>query len=229
LAIGALFVLSSLFFKIGLSKESTGWTVLIRQDHWVTHYASVGQSAFLGGRIPWLQPIFGPVGYAFYVLALATSLAVVVWVIGRRFRAADSADCDIFARLTTLVAMGTVWLLTDIFWGWHYDLSERPWLATIAALCWLASLVFAAALLVPVAHGKRDPWRFRALLLSQLPLLTFKAVMLPIYLGRDDYLPRFGLAFLMIGLQVQCWTCVYLVTARKKPEVKLLKPFAAAA
>jgi len=218
LVFGAALVLSSLFLRTSFAEP--GWQVITWRKHWVTDYASVGQSAFLGPTIGWLQPIFGPVGYAFYLLGIVTSLAITVLLVKSRFSLGKIHGSALFAPLTASINLVSLWVLTDIYWGWHYDLSSIPWLAALAFACWLAALAFGAVLLWPVAQRSIAPGRLRALLIFQVPLLAFNLTMMPIYLGRDENFPGAGLALLIVGLQIEGWSCIDLLVAGHAPEAQ---------
>lgn len=205
LAAGALLVLSSLALRT--SFDSPGWRVVTMRKGWLTYYASVGQSAFLGPTIRWLAPLFGPVGYVFYVVGLVASLAMIVLLVRFRFSGEKLRAAKSFSRLAAIICLVSLWIFTDIFWGWHFDLSSTPWAAVIATGCWLAGLVLGGVLLLPVAQGHIEPSRLRTLLLFQVPIAAFNVAMFPMYFGDSDY-PGPGLVALIVGLQIATWACM---------------------
>jgi hypothetical protein len=208
--VGAGLVVSSLFLAI-TSHESGptgGWSVLLRRARWITDYASVGQSAFLGPTIPWLQPIFAPVGYAFYLLGVAGSVALLGIMVKSKFSLEHMHSQPLFARLAALIMLTSLWLYDDIFWGWRFDLSAVTWGAAAGALCWLVTLLFGAVFVWHIVHGKNDPWLLGALLILQLPLVTFNLTMVTVYFTADSVAPFPGLGLLMVGLQIETWAAV---------------------
>lgn len=138
----------------------------------------MGQSAFLGPTIPWLQPIFAPVGYAFYLLGVAGSVALLGVMLKAQFSSERLHSQPLFASLAALITLTSLWLYDDIFWGWRFDLSEVTWGAVAGALCWLVTLLFGAVFVWHLAHGSHDPWLLGALLIFQLPLVTFNLMMM---------------------------------------------------
>jgi hypothetical protein len=209
--VGAGLVVSSLFVAITFHDSGIiagGWSVLLRRARWVTDYASVGQSAFLGPTIPWLQPIFAPVGYAFYLLGLAGSVALLGVMLKARFSSERLRSQPLFARLAALIMLTSLWLYDDIFWGWRFDLSEVTWGAAAGALCWLVTLLFGAVFAWRASHGSHDPWLLGALLIFQLPLVTFNLTMVPVYFTADSVAPFPGLGLLMVGLQIETWVAM---------------------
>jgi hypothetical protein len=214
LMVGAAAVLSSLF--LSTTYGDLGWSIVTWRNHWITDYSSVGTGALgFGPTISWLHPIFGPVGYAFHLLSLVASLAIVVLLVKSRFSGEHIAGTALFAKLTALTSLVSLWLVTDIFWGWQFNLASAPWLATLGFGCWLAALIFGAALLLPVARGETAAWRLRALVVFQLPVVAFNMLALPGYFHKGVvYLP--GLAFLIVGMQIQSWACMDLLVGREK-------------
>ncbi|MGH9556653.1 MAG: hypothetical protein ACRD2Y_12610 [Terriglobales bacterium] len=214
LVIGAVLVLSSLFLGITVGHE-TGWGVITMQESWVTAYYSVGKGVFWS-EIRWLQPIFGPAGYAFYVAGLLGTLALVALQVKSLLSKEWMQASPLFARLTALIALASLWLITDIFWGWHFDYSGVPWVATMAFGCWLAAIIFGAVLLLPLTRGETAPWRLRALVVFQVPVGAFNMMMLPGYFGANSIAPFPGLALLIVGMQIETWACISLLVSRGK-------------
>jgi hypothetical protein len=215
LLIGAAIVASSLFQWItyraeGSTSGAPGWAVLAWKAQWVTSFASVGKSAISAASIPWLQPIFGPVGYVFYLLGLLATLALTALVLKSRFSMERMRASAMMAPLTAVISWVSLWLVTDIFWGWHFDLSEIPWVAALAFACWLGALVFGAVLLLPVARGDLAPWRLRAVLIFQLPLVAFNFAPLRGYFT-DSATPFPGLGLLILGMLIESWVCMDLL------------------
>lgn len=221
LLIGAALVGSSLFQGItfaaeGIPTGAPGWALLARKAQWVTSFASVGRSAVSEVAIPWLQPIFGSVGYAFYLLGLLTTLAITALLLRSRFSIKRMRASAIMAPLTAVISWVTLWLVTDIFWGWHFDLSETPWVAALAFACWLGVLIFGAALLLPVVRGDLAPWRLRVVLIFELPIVAFNFMPLRGYFTEPET-PFPGLALLIIGMLIESWVCFDLLARAKSP------------
>lgn len=221
LMVGGGLVLASLFLTVTLKDGTgTGWSVVTRQTQWVTYYASMGQGAFFGPTIDWLQPVFAPVGYVLYLLGTAGMLAMILLLVKSRFTVEKMQASGLFKWLSTLIIFVSLWLFTDVFWGWHFvDLPYVPWAAAVALGCWLLMLAFGAILLAEMAHGEAASWRFRALLVFQVPLAGFNVLMLPDYYQRhaETYLP--GLGLLIAGMQVASWACMLtLVGGERRRE-----------
>ena len=211
LAVGAGLVLSSLWLKT--TYEAAGWMIVPGRRPWITNEASVGHGVF-GPTIPWLQPIFGPTGWAFYVASLLATLGLLALAVKTRFSLQNLKSSLLFTRITALLGLSSLWAVTDIFWGWHYQLSSIPWSATLGAACWLAGLLWGAVLLVPVARGDASGWRMRWLLLSQIPIIAFNLTMFPTLISSTGaYLP--GLAAVIAGLLLESWACMDLLVQAK--------------
>ncbi len=66
-------------------------------------------------------------------------------------------------------------------------------------------------LFLPLLKGEAAPWRLRALLVSQIPIILMLAIMLPFFL-----LPPFAATgVLILGLLIQSLACVELLLCAK--------------
>lgn len=74
---GAGLVFSSLFLSIG--DDGTGLAVVLRRTSWITEEFNIA-SSWLGPGIEWLQVVHGLFGYVVYLLPLAATLAMAVWL-----------------------------------------------------------------------------------------------------------------------------------------------------
>jgi hypothetical protein len=214
LVIGAGLVCSSVF--LNTTKGDIGWNIIARKAPWITSEVNVATPVWWGHTIEWLKPVYSPGGYAFYVLGLATTLMLL-------FRLAVSRGSLVRMRassgvtwLAALISLTCLWVLTDIFWAWHLDLSETPWAAITATCLWLAGPVFGVLLLAPFVRGKPDAWRIRALLIFQLPIAAFNFLMLLAYWGSDLDMP--GLGMMIVGLQLESWACMDLLCQDKRTK-----------
>lgn len=204
---GASLVFSSLFLK--LTDDGTGWAVLLRKEPWITHLYNVAGS-WSGPGIDWLQTVYGPFGYIVYLLSLAATLAMAVWlsfffVSFRHLQSSRLLAC--FAAVFNFLVF---WVYTDIFWGWHFLVPESTWSAYLGSALWLAAPVFVLVLLVPVALRQGETWRLGTLLILQLPVAAFDYLCMPLLFFQGAvYLP--GLGILMIGLQLESWACLGLL------------------
>jgi hypothetical protein len=214
LVVGAGLVFSSVFLRI--TPEGSGWDVITRKTAWVTSRINVGTPLFFGRTIEWLQPLYGPGGYAFYLLGLATSLMLLIWLVTSRGSVERTHASSAVSWLAALINLASLWVITDIFWGWHFDLSDVPWAAAVATCLWFAGPLFGVFLLAPFVGGKREPWRLRALLIFQLPIAAFNFLMLFAYYGND--LNMAGLGMLIIGLQLESWACMDLLGHRTRTD-----------
>jgi hypothetical protein len=223
--IGCLLVLVSLFAPITLSENyghgAVGWRVLDRQVHWVTAYASVGQSAAFGGTIKWLQPIFQVTGYAFYACTIVATLAMFVILIALRFSSSRLAVSVTFARLTAVLSLASAWVLEDIHWGWHFDFSSQAFAACVATAFWVSMIVFSGIVVGRMARGDRSSSLISWLRLVQIPMIAFNLMLLREYFSRDEYVPFTGLAALLVGLPVLSWSCQQILLANR-PEPAMM-------
>jgi hypothetical protein len=105
------------------------------------------------------------------------------------------------------------WVLTDVFWGWHFDFSSFPVTAAIATVLWLAGPLFAILLVVPLVWKKNDLWRLQALLALQVPIAAFNMAMIGTYWGTDG-LDMPGLGLLIIGLLLESLACIEVLARR---------------
>lgn len=213
---------------IGRGVTPSGWRILAGQARWITTYYSVGN---IDGdhAISWLHPIFGPVGYGFYLLAVVGTIALLGLLAVSRFSIAEARANRFFPWMTAILNLASVWLVTDIFWGWHYELAHTPWLATVAFACWLAMLLMGAVLVLPMLRRDASPWRVGTLLSHQLPLTAFNLTMLPVYFTDDHWLFFPGLAALILGLQLLAWGSTCILTRTSAAASQETAPLAACA
>jgi hypothetical protein len=175
--VGCLLVLSSLVLPITLQSDSSqraaGWRILDRQEHWITSYASVGQSAAFGDRIPWLQPVFQVAGFSFYAVAVLATIAMFITLIALRLSPARLAPTSVFRRLTAVLSLASVWVLEDIHWGWHFDFSGFVYAALAATGFWLTMIVISAVVAWRIAVSDPSPALISWLRLIQIPMIAF--------------------------------------------------------
>ena len=226
--LGSLLIFSSMFLTITVptnyepGRHGQGWQVLDRQEQWITAQASVGQSAFMGGAIKWLQPIFPTFAYPIYTLTIVATLAVLIVVASYRFSLTRLADSKTFDRLTASLSLASVWILTDIHWGWHFDFAEYPFPAALGALTWFAMLVFASIAAWRIVHGDHSPELISWLRLIQLPLIAFNLMLMRAYFEPGSFVPLQGLATLLVGLPSLSWACQQiLLTSRREQELDI--------
>jgi len=214
--IGGIAVVISTLFLRTTTDDGTGWNIVTRKGDWITMGANVGQGVF-GPTIEWLQPIYAPGGYAIYLLALIATLAMLAWLVVCRLSVLRIQSSRIFPWFTAIFSFASLWVYTDIFWGWHLDFAHTPWAAVLATVLWLAASVFGIVLLAPIARGVLQIWRLRAVLIFQLPVAAFNLLMLSIYFTTDLNMP--GLGMLIVGLQLETWACMSLLASRRRQLV----------
>jgi hypothetical protein len=229
-----LLVLSSLFLPITFQSDSSqraaGWRILDRQEHWITSYASVGQSAAFGDRIPWLQPVFQVAGFSFYGVTVLATIAMLITLIALRLSPARLAPMSVFRRLTAVLSLASVWVLEDIHWGWHFDFSGFVYAALAATAFWLTMIVSSAVVVWRIAVSDRSPALISWLRLIQIPMIAFNLMFMRAYFEHDSYIPFTGLAVLLFGLPMLSWACqeillvnrakVIVTDARSKQELE---------
>lgn len=216
---GASLAFSSLFLAI--NDKYTGWNILLRKVNWITAYINVGAPPIFGEKIEWLQPIYAPGGYITYVLAMLATVAILLWLFAGRMSIDRSRDSSLLTLPAVIICLAALWVTTDIFWGWHYELSDTRWAAVLATVLWLAGPLFGAVVLVPLLWKRRETWRLRAFLLLQVPLAAFNLMQLVAYFGRDS-LKLEGLGTLIIGLQLESLACLDLLALRAKKDLALV-------
>jgi hypothetical protein len=214
-------VISSLFLQT-TADHGTGWNIVTRKADWITTGVNVGQGIF-GPTIKWLQPIYAPGGYAIYLLAMIAALAMLARLVVSRLSVLRIQSSRIFPWFTAIFSFASLWVYTDIFWGWHFDFADAPRVAVLATVLWLAASLFGIVLLAPIVREELQIWRLRAILIFQLPIAAFNFLMLSNYFTIDLNVP--GLGMLIIGLQLETWACMALlasrrqVVAEKKPSI----------
>lgn len=209
LLIGAAMVLSSLFLRVANLGVGTGWDVILGKGNWVTAGFNVGSGLF-GPTIGWLQPFYACAGYFVYFATVASTIAMLTLLATNRFSSGCFRDSTFGLSLLVIVNLCELSMLNDIFWGWHFDMSNITWAAVIATVLWLAMPVFGLWLLAPAIWGKRESWRLKAFLVVQVPMAAFNFLMLPAYFGQQN-LDVPGLGILIIGLQLESWACLGLL------------------
>jgi hypothetical protein len=133
---------------------------------------------------------------------------MVVWLIAGRNSNGRGAPARFLSFLGTVLTLCCFWLYTDIFWGWHFEWDVDSIAPLIATLLWLAAPLLAAAILWPVARGRFEPWRLRAVLMLQAPIAIFN------YCAMFDYFDDLklpGLALLLMGMQLESWACIVML------------------
>jgi len=170
-----------------------------RQRHESLQHNFLDKCLFFGTTLPYLQPFYKYGGYPTYLFALLASAAILIRIAVARFsldRYRWSCWISIFA---VIISLASLWVLTNIFWGWYFDLYAAPWAATVATALWLAVPLAGAFLLVPLLWKPGESWRLRAFLLLQVPIAAFNVMQLQAYYGSDS-LGLQGLGMLIIGL-----------------------------
>ena len=224
LVCGAALVFCSLFARI-TDNDFTGWNVLLRKPDaaWVTAHINVGTPLLFGSPIEWLQPFYAHGGYPTYLAVLLATVVILVALAARRLSIDRSRESALVAVPAVIVSLASLWVLNDIFWGWHFDLSDSPWAAALGTVLWFVGPLFGAVLLVPVLWKQRETWRLRAFLLLLLPLGAFNLEPLQFYFGGDG-IHLAGLAFLIIGLLLESLACLDLLAYRAKKDLELVLP-----
>jgi len=210
LGAGAVLVLASLALKT--TENATGWNVIAFREKWITSEVNVATGIF-DLEIPWLQPFYKPGGYLFYSLGLIATVVMLIRLLFSRMKLNRACESRLFRGCLLAINISCFWVLTDIFWGWHFDFSSFPVTAAIATVLWLAGPLFAILLVVPLIWKENDLWRLQALLALQVPVATFNLVMLGMYWGTDG-LDMPGLGLLIIGLLLESLACIEILASR---------------
>jgi hypothetical protein len=209
LLVGAAMVLSSVFSRIANLGVGRGWDVVTRRASWVTSGFNVASGLF-GPTIEWLQGFYAYAGFVVYLLTLASTVAVLALLVRNRFSSVCFHESTFGLSLSVIVNLCGLSLLNDIFWGWHFDLSNIAWTAVTGTVLWLVMPMYATWLLAPAIWGKREPWRLKAFLVLQVPIAAFNFLMLPAYFGEQNLgIP--GLGILIMGVQLESWACLMLL------------------
>ena len=210
---GSGLVLASL--ALNTTDADSGWAVILGRSPWITSVYNVWSDVFWGPTIKWIQPFYALGGYAIYVLALASTIAMMAWLFACRLNSARVRRSRLLAGFTLVFTFCAFWIDTDIFWGWHFGLSNHPWAAVLATALWFAAPLFAIILLVPFFNRQSETWRLGMIVILQVPVAAFNYVMMPNILRAfipDPLINLPGLAMLIIGLQLESWACIALLT-----------------
>jgi len=218
LVAGAALVFSSLFLGITDNHGPTGWSILTFKAQWITSHVNVGTPIFFGNTIEWLQPLYVPGGYITYLATLLATAVILIWLVAGRMSIDRSCESSLLTLPAVVISLACLWVTTDIFWGWHFDLSSTTWAAVVATVLWLAGPLFGAVVLVPSLWKRRETWRLRAFLLLQVPLATFNLVRLQAYFGYDS-LEIPGLGTLIVGLLLESLACLALLAQRANKDL----------
>ncbi|HYM78798.1 MAG TPA: hypothetical protein VE377_22695 [Candidatus Dormibacteraeota bacterium] len=214
---GAALVFSSLFLGITDNHGPNGWSILAFKAQWITSHINVGTPLFFGDRIEWLQPLYVPGGYITYLAALLATIVILIQLAAGRMSIDRSRESPLLTLPAVVISLASLWITTDIFWGWHFDLSSTTWTAVVATILWLTGPLFGAVVLVPLLWKRCETWRLRAFLLLQVPLATFNLVRLQAYFGYDS-LEIPGLGTLIAGLLLESLACLALLAQRAKED-----------
>lgn len=231
MVLGSALILASLFLPMTFPEDDIasagghGLSILLRHEQWVTAFASPGQSAFLGGRIAWLQPIFPAAGYAFYIVTIFGAIGCMALLVAARFSSVRLANSHALAQFAAISALATSWLLTDIFWGWNFNFSDHLATALLATVSWAAMTVCAAIPAFIIAHRPITDAHVSWLRLVQVPMIAFNLFMMRAYFEHGSYTPFSGLATLLVGLPLLSWSSQQLLlSAIKDPVLTIGSP-----
>jgi hypothetical protein len=116
--------------------------------------------------------------------------------------------------------LSALWAVSDIYWGWQFDLDRVRWAAWLGFACWVATLGFGLAVVIQIARAQRADKMLRNLMLFQVPLALFNFFMVPEYIhyslgGGIFPVPLAGLGLLLLGLQMQSWAYGALLLGRE--------------
>jgi hypothetical protein len=217
LGAGAVLVLASLALKTTIN--ATGWNVIAFREKWITSGVNVATGIF-GPEIRWLQPFYKPGGYLFYSLGLIATVVMLIRLVFSRMKLNRACESRLFRGCLLAINISCFWLLTDIFWGWHFDFSSFPVTAAIATVLWLTGPLFAILLVVPLVWKENDLWRLQALLALQVPVAAFNLAMLGMYWGTDG-LDMPGLGLLIIGLLLESLASIEVLASRTQARATI--------
>jgi len=224
LSLGAALVLCSLFLRttFGEGRGSAGIHILTRQAQWVTAGINVAHGVF-GPVTAWLNVFYVVAGYPIYLLSVLTSVATLVGLILSRFSMERFQTWPLFLRAAALAIWSSLFVISDIFWGWHFDLSGATWAAALATALWLATPLGGALLLLPLARGRPAAGALSTLLILQLPLAAFNVLMLPVYFRPSSIADLPGLGCLILGLLIQSLVYTELLVRKSKKAAAITK------
>jgi hypothetical protein len=221
---GALTVLSTLLLKITDGSPGTGWDVIIGRNVWITSHYNLATAVIFGPTIQWLAPIFGPTGRAFYAVGILSSVALIVLLVFARFSFEKLLGMPLLRPAMASQILFFGYLLNDLSWGAE-SVSHEPILATIAAICWLAEILFVAFIARTIANGTAKPWYYPLLIAFLIPLVIEQVVLagLMLLVGAP------GLIALVLGTLLGSIGCFMLssrfelsATSQEKPERNLV-------
>jgi hypothetical protein len=229
LFVGAVLVLCSLFLRTTFGDPGdTGLSILAWRTSWVTAGTNVAHDVLFGPTIPWLNVFYVCAAYPIYLLALLAAIATLAGLAASRFSIERLQMWRLFHLSAALASWSCLLVISDIFWGWHFDLSNSTWAATLATALWLATLVGGAIVLLPLARGRPAVGGVATLLVFQVPLAAFNVLMLPVYFRRYSIADLPGLGCVILGLLIQSSAYAEVLFRRKgvaetkRPEVAAL-------
>lgn len=205
---GAALMCASLAYDT--TYNDTGWNIVTRKAPWITSGVNVATPILFGDGIKWLQPIYTPGGYFFYLVALVSTFVLLIWMLASRVSIERLESSRVVRRVGGAIVFTCLWIQTDIYWAWHLELHNFPWAAVVATILWLAGPLFGALLLVRFSRDSTHNWCLRAFVIFQLPVGALNFLMLFAYAPPGD-LHMEGLGLLIVGLQVEAWACMDLL------------------
>jgi len=215
---GPCLVFTSLFLRttFGEGHGETGLSIITRNAQWVTAGTNVSVGAF-GPGTAWLNVLYIYAAYPIYLFSLLASLMALAAFARARFSPEKLQHSCILRYSAPFAIFSSLWVVSDIFWGWHFQLSLLTWTAPIATALWLATPILGAALLIAFSKGREGLWPLRALILFQFPLAAFNVLMLPVYFLPSSIADLPGLGCLIVGLLLQSWAHAELLAGCQAP------------
>jgi hypothetical protein len=226
LGLGAALVVSSFFLQVTLTRDGragdplpAGWRLLLRQVRWVT--AAIGLTRDMDDLTTGIPSVaFDVVGYVLYAVAILAALGTLAWLVRARFGSTRMRSSLLLPAMGAVTMFSALWAVSDIYWGWQFNLDRVRWAAWLGFACWIATLGFGLLVVLQIARSPGGSRNFCNLMLFQVPLALFNLFMVPEYIhfslgGGIFPVPLAGLGLLLLGLQMQSWAYAALLMGRE--------------
>lgn len=223
---GAALVLLSLFSTV-ISRgfifrgpEHSGWEILAQKAHWTEAISFAMQCGNTLWTWPWLYSVENILGYAFYLTALAASVALLIWLAMALLRRGHLQNFRIPAMFAAVFSFLLFAFSTEAFWSKQEYSGAASWITILAMVLCVSAPIYALVLLIPAVRGRCGTDRWRVLMYFQMPVVGYFFV---VYLEQTilDFAP--GVLALMAGLQLECLACIGLLVIPAAQEIKAPK------
>jgi hypothetical protein len=159
-------------------------------------------------------------GYVLYAVAILAALGTLVWLVRTSFSSARLRSSPVLPVMGAVTMLSALWGVSDIYWGWQFNLDRVRWASWLGFACWIATLGFGFIVVLHIARWPGGNKNLCNLMLFQVPLALFNFHMVPEYIyyslgGGIFSVPLAGLGLLLLGLQIESWAYAALLLGRE--------------